>query len=133
MLPGVAYLEMARAAVEAAAGTLAEGTGIRLKNVVWIRPVKVDEQPVQIQIGLFPEANGEIDYEIFSEGAHKRDHGEPVVHSQGKAVCKLITEIPFIELAAMQAQCTQRTIAGTEMYDAFKAMGLELWTGTSRN
>jgi hypothetical protein len=38
LLPGVAYLEMARAAVEKAAERGKEGhTGIQLKNVVWLR------------------------------------------------------------------------------------------------
>ena len=77
VLPGVAYLEMARAAVEAATGSVTpvivaaeswtEGqTRIQLKNIVWDRPLVVNDKPVQVNIGLFPEANGEITYEISS-------------------------------------------------------------------
>ncbi|MBV2240640.1 polyketide synthase dehydratase domain-containing protein [Bacillus inaquosorum] len=39
MLPGSAYLEMARAAVsQAVGGWLGEGEGIRLQQVGWVRP-----------------------------------------------------------------------------------------------
>ena len=68
VMSGVAYLEMARAAVDQAAGTVGEGKlGVRLKNVAWVRPIIIGEQPVQIHIGLYPEDNGEIAYEIYSD------------------------------------------------------------------
>ncbi len=42
VLPGLAYLEMARAAIEEASGSTEEGqTRIQLKNVVWARPMAV--------------------------------------------------------------------------------------------
>ena len=55
---------MARAAVANAAGaSLVEGQGIRLKNVVWMCPLVVGEEPFPVNIGLYPEADGEIAYE----------------------------------------------------------------------
>ena len=43
VLPGVAYLEMARAAVEEASGSTEQGRiRIQLKNVVWANPIAVD-------------------------------------------------------------------------------------------
>jgi acyl transferase domain-containing protein len=42
VLPGVAYVEMARAAVEASVDGVG---GLRLRNVVWARPIKVAEEP----------------------------------------------------------------------------------------
>ena len=81
LLPGVAYLEMARAAVEQATGTLQEEkTVIRLKNIVWARSIAVGDQPVQVHIGLFPEESGQIAYEIYVD-----ETDQPVVHSQGSA------------------------------------------------
>src|SRR5947208_1247008 len=82
VLPGVAYLEMARAAVAQAAGT--PEVGLHLKNVVWARPAVVGEEAVQVHIGLFPNEDGRIAYEIYSES--EKGDGEPVVHSQGSAV-----------------------------------------------
>jgi hypothetical protein len=58
VLPGVAYLEMARVAVEHAVGNGNHGIGIRLKNVVWARPIAVTDDPVNLHIGLYPEEDG---------------------------------------------------------------------------
>jgi polyketide synthase PksN len=124
VLPGVAYLEMARAAVEQAAGTLEKKqTGIRLKNVVWVRPIVVGEQPVKVHIGLFPEDSGEIAFEIFSESEEAGD--EPVVHSQGSAVLISVAKGPVLDLPALQAQCSQSTLSSSQCYEAFKATGID--------
>ena len=123
VLPGVAYLEMARAAVAQAAEGLEEGhTQIGLKNVVWTRPIAVGEQPVQVHIGLYPEDNGEIAYEIYSES--EESGIGPIAHSQGKAVLSSIAEIPTVDLVALQAQCCENILSSTQCYQAFKAMGI---------
>jgi polyketide synthase PksN len=128
ILPGVACLEMARAAVKQAAGTLAKGqTGILLKNVVWIRPIVVGEQPVQIHIQLFPADNGEIVYEIYSES--EGDNKEPIVHSQGIAMLSSLAEAPVLDLPALQAQCARNTFTPIQCYEAFKQMGIEYGPG----
>ncbi|MBN4053159.1 polyketide synthase dehydratase domain-containing protein, partial [bacterium AH-315-L15] len=128
VLPGVAYLEMARAAVDQAAVALEEGqTGIRLKNVVWARSIAVGEQPVQVHIGLFPEDNGEIAYEIYSE-SEDRD-AEPVVHSQGHAALSSVADVPTLDIKALQAQCSQSSLSSTQCYKAFRAMGIDYGPG----
>ncbi len=120
MLPGVAYLEIARAAVEQIAGTLTDGqTRIRLKNVVWIRPLTVGNQPVQVHIGLSPEENGEISFEIFGEYPDI----EPVVHCQGFAVLVPVEEIPTSNLEVLQAECQQSNLSSLQCYDAFRTVG----------
>jgi acyl transferase domain-containing protein/acyl carrier protein len=125
VLPGVAYLEMAREAVELATGALKEDfKGIRLKNVVWARPIVVEGQPVQVHIGLFPEDNGEIAYEIYGEP--EAVDVKSVVHSQGIAVLSVDSdEAPTMDLKALQAQCSQQTLSSTECYEAFRAMGID--------
>ena len=78
-LPGVAYLEMARAAVVEAtsrtSGSIEEGqtnlarSGMavtQLKKIVWASPIDVGKHPQEIHIGLFPEGNGQIQYEIYA-------------------------------------------------------------------
>ena len=73
VLSGAACLEMVRAAVEEAtnAGVANDRNGIRLKSVVWGRPITVVDRPILVHIRLFPEDNafcqgGEIGYEIYS-------------------------------------------------------------------
>ncbi len=65
-MPEAACLEMARVAAEAATGAEAGQTGMVLKDVVWVNPI-LAEAPMQIHIGLYPETNGEIGFEIYGE------------------------------------------------------------------
>ncbi|MCP4285344.1 MAG: SDR family NAD(P)-dependent oxidoreductase, partial [Gammaproteobacteria bacterium] len=126
VLPGAASLEMAREAVERAVGVLQEErTGIRLNNVVWTRPVVVGEQPVQVHIGLFPEENGEISFEIYEE----EESGSAIVNCQGHAAFDPITDIPSLNLPALQAECSRETLSSDQLYGKFRIMGLDYGPG----
>ncbi|MCP4396442.1 MAG: SDR family NAD(P)-dependent oxidoreductase, partial [bacterium] len=147
ILPGVAYLEMARAAVEQVAGALEEDhTGIRLKNVVWIRPIALGNQPIQVHIGLFLEDNGAISFEIYSELApqlpllkkegeqdipspERRGAGGEVLHCQGSALLSTVAELPALDIAALQHQCRQRSLSSSQCYEAFRSMGIDYGAG----
>ncbi|WP_274896903.1 polyketide synthase dehydratase domain-containing protein, partial [Bacillus amyloliquefaciens] len=81
VLPGAAALEMARAAVTLAAEDLPGGkAGVRLKQIVWLRPVTALSEGVTLHVRLQPEENGDIAFEAYAEGE------EPLVFFQGKAV-----------------------------------------------
>lgn len=73
ILPGVAYLEMARAA-----GQLAVRKPITmLKNVMWIQTMEFNTDEKEVFIGITPVKN-ELNYEIYSMNGSKK-----VIHSQG--------------------------------------------------
>ena len=128
VLPEVAYLEMARAAVELSAGDGEDGqTAIGLKNIVWARPVAAGDQPVRVHIGLYPEDSGAIAYEIYSES--EGNGREPVVHSQGIAMLGSIADVPLLDLSGIQGQCCRRTVSSRQCYEAFRAMGIEYGPG----
>jgi polyketide synthase PksN len=129
VLPGVAYLEMARAAVDQAAGFLEEGkTGIGLRNVVWVKPITVGEEPAQVHIGLFPEENGEITYEIYSQS--QETGAEPVVHSQGSAyLVSSIKQVEALEIKKVQTECSQKVLSSSQCYEAFRKMGIIYGSG----
>lgn len=128
VLPGAAHLEMARAAVDQAAGALEEGKkGIRLKNIVWARPIGVNGQPVEVHIGLYPEEGREIAYEIYSRS--EGNGAEPLVHSQGRAELVSGFGAPILDIKALQARCSKRAVTPGEYYEAFKAMGIEYGPG----
>ncbi|MCL6590821.1 MAG: SDR family NAD(P)-dependent oxidoreductase [Firmicutes bacterium] len=124
ILPGVAHLEMARTAASLAAGNLGDDlTGIKLKNVVWARPIVVTDEPVRIDIGLLLEDNGEIAYEIFSE---PQDGGkERILHSQGIAVIRPGSKRSMLDLTELKTQCNQEVITAGQCYEAYRAMGIE--------
>jgi hypothetical protein len=112
ILSEIAGLEMARAAVMEAASSSEDGRGmIRLKNVIWSRPIEVREEPLRVHIGLFPEENGEIGYEIYSKAMVAE--GEPVIYS----------------LKTVRDQCTRNTFSAAEIYEAFQSIGIDYGPG----
>ncbi|AJQ26211.1 amino acid adenylation domain-containing protein [Pelosinus fermentans] len=128
VLPGVAYLEMARVAVAQAAGVLNEDERkIRLKNVVWTQPITVKERPVRVNIGLFPEDDGEIAYEIYSHS--ETGSAELVVHSQGIALLSVIEGVETLDIRNLQAECSQRILSSNQCYEAFRERGLDYGPG----
>lgn len=87
VMPGVAYLEMARAAVaQAVKGQKEVPSVIRLKNIVWVRPIEAGTRPIEAQISLIPRENGEIVYDIYTdsqtEASGRQIHCQGCRHSQ---------------------------------------------------
>ena len=122
VLPGVAYLEMARVAVEKASGGLQEGTSIHLKNVVWAQPTIVDGSIKHVHIGVFAEENGQIQYEMYSESEHNED---TLVHCQGVAEFKVKGQLPPLDIGDIQSQMKQVIVNAETCYQTFKTMGLD--------
>ncbi|MGY3837443.1 SDR family NAD(P)-dependent oxidoreductase [Bacillus atrophaeus] len=128
ILPGVAYLEMAREAAEKAAGVQEdEQRVVSLKDIVWIRPIVIESEPKEIHIGLYPEDSGEITYEIYSEPEDMEEN--PIIHSQGSARIGDVTDIPALDIKTLQAQCSLETVASDQCYEAFRKIGLDYGEG----
>ncbi|MGR7977052.1 type I polyketide synthase [Bacillus velezensis] len=119
VLPGAAALEMARAAVTLAAEDLPGGkAGVRLKQIVWLRPVTVLSEGVTLHVKLQPEENGDIAFEAYAEGE------EPLVFFQGKAVLEETERAPVLDVEAVQARCGGRRMSKAECYEAFDSLGI---------
>ncbi len=128
ILPGVAYLEMARAAVSQLMGASeAHPAGIKLTNIVWIQPITVAEQPVRVQIGLSLEADGRIFYEIYSNT--EEDEMQPFIHSQGNALPFSADEAPTLDIEALKAQFHPSALSAGQLYEIYKSLGFHLGTG----
>lgn len=122
ILPGVAYLEMARAAVEASTRRVNGNMGnIMLKDVVWTRPVVVEEGPRKVNIGLAPAENGEIQYEVYCENRNE----ESIMYNQGTAEIGRKKNESSIDVKALRGQKWNRIITSGECYKLFRSMGLE--------
>nr|UQK84963.1 hypothetical protein [Archangium gephyra] len=120
VLPGVAYLEMARAAASIAG----RKDILAIENVVWSRPIEVGDTPKEVTIRLTPQGR-ELRYEISSApGAGARD-AERAVHSQGKIVTgtRPATEKRRIEISAIENRCLF-TIEAARIYEKFREQGL---------
>ncbi|MFZ2755070.1 MAG: beta-ketoacyl synthase N-terminal-like domain-containing protein, partial [Lysobacteraceae bacterium] len=125
VLPGVAYLEMAREA--ACRGlSLPAGALVTVCNVVWQRPIEVLGQAVQVSVELAAaddDAEGStrrLDFRIVSTVAD----GAAVVCCSGQAVAPVAAEAAeWADLASISADC--RHVHDAEAcYRAFDALGL---------
>ena len=111
VLPGVAYLEMARAAVEQAGFEQVQ----TIENVIWASPIQITDKAETIAIVLFPEHNG-VSYEVMS--------GQDIVHSQGKVKNEALVEAPLArDLSAIQRRC-KKTLEAKQLYTKYHKLGL---------
>ena len=128
LLPGVAFLEMARAAVlQALSGLVNEQVGIKIKNVFWIQPFVSGQSPEQLNISIFPNQNDEFDFKIYSEG--EDTDVEQVVYSQGTVKLVPLAEVPIIDLAALKMKCNKNSMSSVECYNIFQTIGIEYGPG----
>lgn len=115
VLPGVAYLEMAHAALlHASAGPTQR---FRLRNVVWVQPVVVAEQTVTLHVALLRNAAGELACEIYSGEGEGR-----AVHFQCGAVA-LAQQPARVDLAGLRS-CCDAGIAAENCYELLGMGGL---------
>ncbi len=125
VLPGVAYLEMAREAVVRSVPTAADATVV-LRNVVWLRPLVVDApRGVHIDLGDADAGQGDIDFAIYSTEVAEGPAGEErVLHAQGKASLQAdAVAAPSLDLASLRQRC-DRPVEVADCYAAFAAAGL---------
>lgn len=124
VLPGVAYLEMARAAVEEAWPMLERGSGVlELRDTVWAKPVVVREGR-QVSIALSANDEDEIEYEVYTQ-----EDGEEVVHCQGKAVWSKQAKPERLDLERLKGEMQGGRLEANRVYAAFRQMGLHYGPG----
>ncbi|MCP4914672.1 MAG: hypothetical protein GY909_16265, partial [Oligoflexia bacterium] len=122
VLSGVAYLEMARVAVEKASGKIREGMAIHLKNVVWSEPFVFNGSDQKVHIGLSGVDDGQIQYEVYTESDNEE---ELIVHSQGIAEFKIKEDLPTLDIQKLQSQMNNETLNVEIFYQTLKEMGIE--------
>lgn len=123
VLPGVAYVEMVRAAVSLALPADLAQT-LEFRDHAWIQPVVVDDA-FALKVAL--QDNGEdedggrwLEYEIFSEGAA----GE-TTHARGTVRCSAgAIEAEPVDLAAVDEAVDGENRDRDALYARFEALGL---------
>ncbi|WP_313916890.1 SDR family NAD(P)-dependent oxidoreductase [Tahibacter sp.] len=127
VLPGMAYLEMARAAVNEGGGAPpAPDSRLVLRHVVWSRPLIVRDQAVDLHISLFRQGQDEIGYEIYSSPAPDDDAADRgrIVHSQGAAAWTQYAPAPRIDVEQLESRCEVR-LSAAECYERLQTSGLD--------
>jgi polyketide synthase PksN len=117
VLPGVAQLEWARAAVSLALSGEPNGEDFCLENVTWLRPLTVTGE-LEVHIALVPQDDGRIAYEIYSG-----EREQTTIYSQGYATPTAHDDAPLLDLSALTERCTL-TIDGAPLYAQFARLGL---------
>ncbi|MFA6173946.1 MAG: amino acid adenylation domain-containing protein, partial [Kiritimatiellales bacterium] len=117
LLPGVAYLEMARAAVNYALGHGQQIHALRLNNIIWTKPLAVTDGAVEIAISLNAEANGSISYQITS--------GQAQLHNQGVALTEALATPEPLDLSALRAGIDQTGVTADLCYAALESAGVQ--------
>ncbi|WP_338551795.1 SDR family NAD(P)-dependent oxidoreductase [Paenibacillus sp. KS-LC4] len=122
VLPGVAELELARAAALLATGHEANvPTSMRLKNVIWPQPIVAAGESIRLHVGLLPLEDGEIAYEI--SGDISQGEEAPTLYSYGEVEICSFDPSPPLNLHALQVQSGLAVLTAEQCYDAFRVMG----------
>lgn len=128
-MPEVAYLEMALEAVTRATGLKQSGdyghifSLLKLTNIVWQRPVIVQNGLVTLHLRLCAETAEEISYEVYGDtSANDNDLASP--YFQGSARFSEGGASIVLEVADLQRECNE-FISSAQAYEFLAAMGFE--------
>ncbi|MFD5410307.1 SDR family NAD(P)-dependent oxidoreductase [Streptomyces nojiriensis] len=113
ILPAVAALEFAVAAAE----QQGHGRATGIVNVLWARPVLVEDEPARVRLHLAPTADG-VSYEVrLTDGS-----AEGALCSAGTLRFGPRPEAPRLDLDAIRARLP-RTATAEECYEVFRVLG----------
>jgi hypothetical protein len=110
---------MARAALEQALPPPGETKVLELHNIVWLKPLVVDE-PKQVSTALFPNDSGQIDFEVYSVEA-----GQTIMHCQGEASFSSSSPVAKLDMQRLGTQTAEGILKTSNVYSKFTKMGLK--------
>ncbi|RYE40982.1 MAG: hypothetical protein EOP48_24280, partial [Sphingobacteriales bacterium] len=123
ILPAVAYLEMARAAVEEATPLQNQSATLVLENIVWTQPIIVTESK-PTSIALQVNDRGQIEFEIYTADTHAGDAQE-IVHCQGRALFGSELLPTKLDISRLQNDMQLGRVDVNKLYAAFTEMGTD--------
>ena len=112
-LPATAYVEMARAAGQCSL----EENITQLQNITWLAPIRVTDQPLEVNIRLFDQ-DSTIAFEVYSW------QDEEISHCQGILGSAAQPPPSAFDLDAIRRRLTHTT-SRKACYDLFRTMGLD--------
>lgn len=116
ILPGMAYLEMARAAV-ALSATITDEQMIVLSDSVFVQPMIVQGE-CSVETRVYPGAPGEFGVEVStSQGVHFQSNAQiRSRREEGSAT--------HLDVSTLEAQCTGDTLLKARIYSDFQRLGI---------
>src|SRR5437764_854779 len=152
-MPGVGYLEMARAATAQAIRKTKQEEGHmlpveqvhRLRHIAWVRPLVVSSQPVTAYITLTPQENGTISFVVSGDAtiayvqgsagvrgsSAQEEKNTELVYCQGTAELHVENTVrstsQSLDLTAVLARCQPQwgepTAYAAECYRQYRSLG----------
>ncbi|WP_412080891.1 SDR family NAD(P)-dependent oxidoreductase [Streptomyces sp. MCL20-2] len=120
VLPAVAQLEMAYAAVERLLGE-AHAARVRLDDIVWLRPAICGPDGLELSLDVRSLHGYGWEYTIHSVGGD----GERTLCGQGRARLLEGDAPDRVRLAELRAACADRTLQGSDVYELYARAGME--------
>ena len=121
VLPGVAHLEMARAAVTLASGLGDDGFGVRLENVIFARPIVVSGEALEVHVSLHLNEDQSVRYEIYGI-----DNDHRILYSQGQALLCAAQDRDRCDIETLHSRCGTEVFSGVDCYAMLANAGLDL-------
>ncbi|WP_247422868.1 SDR family NAD(P)-dependent oxidoreductase [Ralstonia pseudosolanacearum] len=118
-MPGVGYLEMARAAIAESLDPQQLATGrLQFKNIVWLAPYvpAPEHDALHIELALDQQ---KIDFRIYSQA-----DGEAAEHCKGSAEVVPAAAVEPLDLAALRAGPWLRSLDASALYPLFDGIGI---------
>nr|WP_255323123.1 SDR family NAD(P)-dependent oxidoreductase [Lysobacter sp. K5869] len=125
VLPGVAYLEMARAAVADAVPELATTSLIAFENVLWLAPFAVEgERAILIELDADEEV---LEFRVFSETetGSRTDHASGRVRFHDPAHQGFDDGAALLDLAALRSAMRRDHWDADAVYRQYAQLGIE--------
>ncbi|NVO12315.1 MAG: polyketide synthase dehydratase domain-containing protein, partial [Bacteroidales bacterium] len=123
VLPGVTYLEMARAAISLSSPLQLESNILVLHNTVWLKPVVVTNHK-QVSIALFEnDKDKRIDFEIYSLDKDAEGGLHDILHCQGQAEFIRKPLPAKIDIEQLKGQMRQGRLEAPNLYAMFTEAG----------
>ncbi|HEU4768535.1 MAG TPA: polyketide synthase dehydratase domain-containing protein, partial [Pyrinomonadaceae bacterium] len=118
VLPGVAYLELARSAAELAGGRKVA----TLKNVLWMKPFTIETEPRELSINL-RHRNDAVIYDVWTA----TDKEQRVSYAQGELSYRHTTpkSVPEkVDIDEIRSRCAN-VVSGDACYEEFRSIGFD--------
>jgi polyketide synthase PksL len=119
LVPGVAYLEMMRAAAVLAVPEWADGVSLELHDITWLRPLAVPS-PTTVTVTLAPDERGDLAVAITTAVAD-----DDVQHGTGR-VREIAGITPArLDLERIRERLGHGDLTSEDVYSRYTRMGIE--------
>ncbi len=130
VVPAAAYLEMAHAVCVQSleADVRSELTSVRMRNVVWSRPIFLKERQ-EIHISLNASEPDRIDFEVHTLAGAPAEQAQRFEHARGRIhLAKETQPAQRLDIEGLRGRL-ERTLPVSSLYDQFSAGGLQYGPG----